>query len=163
MAEPQPAFQGRDRTPHPGPETLCSTPTRYPFKLKDGCPLGLQFFADVRLGRSRQNSIWFVGDVFGRLKQPRKPSGRSQAKVGPRQQFPIKSADSRRAQRRPPGSQLMVSGRRLMWASPRRMPVSPSGLTAAGAKIISAPAPPPGARDRTLCVGATCNTPPAPA
>jgi hypothetical protein len=117
MAEPQPAFQGRDRTPHPGPETLCSTPTRYPFKLKDGCPLGLQFFADVRLGRNRQNSISFVGDVG----------------AGPRQQFPIKSADSRRAQRRPLSSQLMVSGRRLMWASPRRMPVSPSGLTAAGA------------------------------
>src|SRR5262249_21710144 len=33
QAEPQPAFQGGDRTPQPGPETHNSTPTRYPSTL----------------------------------------------------------------------------------------------------------------------------------
>ena len=52
--EPQLAFQGRDPTPCPGPETHDSKPTRYPFKSKTACPRGFQFFVDVRLGRSRQ-------------------------------------------------------------------------------------------------------------
>jgi len=60
-----PDFPAPRSKPRRGPETHHSQPTRYPFKLKDGCPVaaGLQFFADVRLGRNRQNSILFVGDV----------------------------------------------------------------------------------------------------
>ena len=40
--EPQRTFQGRDQTPDPGPETLCSSPIRYllaPFVLSKDAKL----------------------------------------------------------------------------------------------------------------------------
>jgi hypothetical protein len=44
-----------------GPETLFSPPKGYPFKLKDGSPIkvGVQFFADVPLGRMLQITLSF--------------------------------------------------------------------------------------------------------
>src|SRR5579862_7332796 len=43
MAEPQPAFQLRTQTVWSGPETLCSTPKRYPFKSKTAAHWGSSF------------------------------------------------------------------------------------------------------------------------
>ena len=49
------AFQSRNQTLRDDPETLCSKPKGYPFKLKAvGPDVGLQFFADVPLGRMFQ-------------------------------------------------------------------------------------------------------------
>jgi hypothetical protein len=51
--------------PQRGPETLFSTPKGYPFKVKDGSPIkvGVQFFADVPLGRMLQIIFAFRSDV----------------------------------------------------------------------------------------------------
>jgi hypothetical protein len=55
IAEPRLAFQPRNQTLRGGPETFCSKPKGYPFKVKTvGPDKGLQFFADVPLGRMLQ-------------------------------------------------------------------------------------------------------------
>src|SRR5450432_3200451 len=73
--QPQLTFQGRDPTPCPGPETLISKPIRYPFESKTVIPSEsrFQFFADVRLGRSRQIvfQFLFAGWVWLRVKTSR--------------------------------------------------------------------------------------------
>jgi len=61
QGEPRLAFQPRIQTMRGGPETLCSQPKGDPFKLKDGSAIkvGVQFFADVPLGRMLQIiSFW---------------------------------------------------------------------------------------------------------
>jgi hypothetical protein len=73
--EPQRAFQFPDQTPGNGPETHSSEPTRYPGTLADGCPklviqLGLQYFADVRMGRMLQRQ-----DVLKRCERKLKGAG----------------------------------------------------------------------------------------
>ena len=66
---PQPTFQSPDQTPGDGPEIHNSKPTRYPFKLKDGCRVaaGLQLpvlavqEADVHLMSVQINSAVELG------------------------------------------------------------------------------------------------------
>src|SRR6476659_11499253 len=63
--EPRHAFQPRNQTLRSGPETLCSAPKGYPFKVKAvGPDEGLQFFADVPLGRMFQILLLLRSEVM---------------------------------------------------------------------------------------------------
>jgi hypothetical protein len=69
---PQPAFQRCDLMPQPGPETLCSTPRRYPFKLKDGCPdqVGAPVLCGRASGAESPKLFSFGGYVMSKVNEP---------------------------------------------------------------------------------------------
>lgn len=104
---PQLTFQPRDRTPRDGPETLCSAPTRYPFKLRTAAHLGssflrtcgwggvAKFFSFVGYDRELKRA---GGDSEPFCSRPRRSNT---ARDRPLAVCPIKSTESCRAQRRP--------------------------------------------------------------
>jgi len=97
----------------PGPETLCSTPTRDPFKLKTAVPSGRgsSFLRTCVWGGCAKIVSSFSSDVFarstsrGRLPSltARAPGGRTPRGLDRWRPRPIKSPDSSRTQHRPGG------------------------------------------------------------
>lgn len=160
---PQPACQGRDPTPRPGPETQSVHPPAVhsrrrrlpPRSARNG---GLQFFADVQVGRRRQILLLRSrGDVLCELNEPgatasrpaRAPGGR-RFRGGDRwRPVPIKTPESSRAQRRPAGLQPQD-----VWSETRTglgveaASVRQSRLTVARVQVSCGSGPPPAGRGR---------------
>jgi len=114
---PQPACQPRDQTPRSGPETLFSTPTRDPFKLRTAAG---SFLAERHGSSYLRTCVWggcakvfdsFSSDVVGEVNEPgaaaslkaRAPGGRPPRRLDRWRPRPIKAPESSRAHRRPAG------------------------------------------------------------
>ena len=99
-AEPQPAFQGRDQTPRPGPETLCSSPIRYPFKSKSVAHLGSSFLQTCGWGGIAQ--FIFVCWLWLRVKRADGESEPLARAVGGRITRSVAAGDRAQSNRRSP-------------------------------------------------------------